>query len=289
MNDLDIIRLLYKTGIKYIKLLKKFNNYLEKKGVLKTFNDIYYDKKKIIKSPDENLMKVIEKRGNKLFIPLNLIFLEVILLLKKNPQLKIVGRVNINNYQKLLKNKNKNLKLILIEFIKIKKRINYFVSYRYLNEDIFLLNTTIKNQYYNRHRNHLSNDKCYYSNCANDEEKKLLIKTFIQQKNEIIRNKNKKLKLIAYANFIKSQLFRDYYECIYKNCIKTFIPVMKSQLIYNFSIFCIKNNCDLKSFEKIKNNFKSLSTDIKLNKITSFEIFLKIVIAYIKFSFDLLK
>jgi len=265
---------IYKIFKKYNNYYDKFKNYLIKNNLLLSFYNYEKDKEK-----DKELIKIIGKKFKSIFLPMNQLLYKIVFLYKSlSNYFKVFKNFNLNNYKKLLK--GNDIEGILKEYLIIKNKFKYNLSYRYLNENIFINIKGNKYKYYNKIYKERKYDKCFNVNCRNIEEYKELT----ENKLKFYMEKEKKKRNIILKNIFISSKFNDYYSCIYNNCNKEFLLYLKSYIIYIFTIFCLKNDCI--KYDKYKNKYKNkyllLINSLKKKKYTLKE-FIIIIKNYWKF------
>jgi hypothetical protein len=81
----------------------------------------------------------------------------------------------------------------------------------------------------------------------------------------------------AMKAFVKTPLFRDYFECLYNECNKEVIAFYRSHLTHLFVLQTIK---DSKKGKKYQNEYNKIRRSLSYKKIKTFEDFLKIVRKY---------
>jgi len=258
--------------LKYYKQKNKFESQLAKKDMYRIF--ISYEKN----SEDDNkkLFAFLNKR-KKTFIRINQMLLKLLLSMKNSLNLKTFKKFNVTPYKKAIK--NKDIKQILIENFNINKRLRYFLSYFYQNSYIFTNIKKIKNQYYYKVARYDKHSKCINNNCKT-EDREELNKEFAKQ---FYFNTDS---IKAIKAFVKTKIFRDYYECLYNKCIKEVLLYYRSYLTHLYVINSIKSN---KMAKKYHNDYSKIRKSLSYAKIKSFDDFLKVVTKYSIFIKAMLK
>lgn len=274
MNIERAINKTHNLFVKYYKLSTKFDSQLIKNNLYTIYINIKYDnknKRKPVVIPEtEDNMKLLSfiNRRKKTFVRLHQYLLKVLMSMKKGLELKTFKRLNVNLYKKAIA--NKNVRQILIEYVNIYRRINYFISVRYQQDYIYTNVKKIRGQYYHKIHRHIDKSNCVDNNCIGDDRQELNNKFVTELYTKVKTKKDIKA-------FIKSQLFRDYYECLYSKCNKEVILYYRSHLTYIFTLISIK---DKNKYKRHLNDYNKLRKALSPMKIKTFEDFLKIIRKY---------
>jgi len=258
------------TYLKYYKLNDRFEDKMKKNGVYYIYIDNKNNKKPVIITDTDDLNKlfVFLQQNKKSFIKIHKYLLKILTTMKHNLEIKTFKKLNITAYKKAIA--NKNIRQILIEYISIYRIIKYYLYPSYQNNYIYTNIKRVKGQYY--YQNALSNKKrsCIDKNCKSDEREEINRKFAIEFHMNI-----KTIK--AMKAFVKTQLFRDYFECIYNECNKEIIAYFRSHLTHHYILESIK---DGKKGKKLQYEYNKIRKSLSLRKIKTFDEFLKIVRKY---------
>jgi len=235
---LNRIKTIYNTFKKYSFYKNKLEKYLSS-------NQIYLIMKR--NDNDDNYSKLIlaiKKRSKSLFLPMiNKFYIMMCLLKESSDIFKFFKTVNLDNLKKLLKetdnqtyNNHHYYHQLLNEYFIISYKYRKHISHRFLNEDIFIFHVKgLKYKYYNKSNAEFKSRTCIDNNCRNKEATKYKLDFYmendIKKRNEILNN------------FFISTPFKNYYSCIYNNCYKEFLLSLKTGVIYQYTIYCLKMDC----------------------------------------------
>jgi hypothetical protein len=260
--------------MKYYKLNERFKNQLTKNSLYITYISIIYkdykrNKPVIIDNTEENnkLLAFLNRR-KKSFFRIQQCLLKVLISMKTGLELKTFKKLNINPFKKAIA--NKNIKQTLIEYINFYRRIKYFLYLSYQTTFIYTNIKKVRGQYY--YQNARSNKKreCINDKCKNDNREEI--------NREFTKEFYMNIKTIkGMKAFVKTPLFRDYFECLYNECNKEVIAFYRSRLTHLFVLQTIK---DSKKGNKYQNEYNKIRKSLSYKKIKTFEEFLKIVRKY---------
>ena len=267
---LNKIQNIYNTFRKYSFYKNKLEKYLSS-------NKIYLIMKRNDNDNDNysKLILAIKKRSKSLFLPMINQFYIMMCLLKASSNIfKFFKSVNLDNLKKLLKEThNYNHEELLNEYFSISYKYRKHISYRFLNEDIFIFHVkSLKYKYYNKSNSEAKNRNCFDTNCryikeATKYKLDFYMENDIKKRNEILNN------------FFISSGFKDYYSCIYNNCYKEFLLSLKTSVIYQYTIYCLKIDCKNKYQNKYQNKYNSLMSSFKSSNYT-FDEFADLIKSY---------
>jgi len=259
------------------------------------YDNLYYDnidrnrKIKAVVIPDDTntrkLLSFMNKKQSlkKSFIALNLSLIKLLTNMKLL-DLKTIKKLNLNPLKSAVK--KADILAILKEFIDIHKKISYFISNMYLANQLFTNIPSVKSRKYKMIKDFDKRINCNNNKCSYNNKLKEINKNFAIEKFRIFHlNGMKGFKELEL--FSKSQLFEDYHRCIYSKCNKETITYFIANIIYKFTLFCIKNDC--KFFSDYKEEFSKLKSSMRMIKIKggSFEDFLIIISNYYKFLYKI--
>lgn len=276
--ELNKIQNIYNTFRKYYSYKTKLEKYLSS-------NQIYLIMKR--NDNDDNYNKLIlsiKKRSKSLFLPMINQFYKLMCLLKASSNtFKFFKTVNLDNLKKILK-ENNNYDYhdqLLNEYFTISYKYRKHISHRFLNEDIFIFNVKgLKYKYYNKTNAEFKNRNCFDNNCRNKENFEKIIREAAKYKLDFYMENDIKKRNIILNNFFISPVFKDYYLCIYNNCYNDFLLSLKTSVIYQYTIYCLKMDC--KNKIKYENKYDSLISLFKSSNYT-FDEFADLIKSYWKF------
>jgi hypothetical protein len=260
--------------MKYYKLNERFKIQLTKNNLYVTYISIVYkDYKKgkaiVIDDTEENnkLLAFLNRR-KKSFFRIQQCLLKVLMSMKTGLELKTFKKLNINPFKKAIA--TKDIKQTLIEYNSFYRKIKYFLYLSYQTTFIYTNIKKVRGQYY--YQNAQGNKK---RGCIND-------KCRSQDREEMNREFTKEfymnIKTIkAMKAFVKTPLFRDYFECLYNECNKEVIAFYRSHLTHLYVLQTIK---DSKNGKKYQNEYNKIRKSLSYKKIKTFEDFLKVVRKY---------
>lgn len=292
MFELEL-RDIYNTFIPYTKKNDEFKKELKKVDADATYDKFFYyyvnnkNKRKIVKFAENDMNEQFFKTLNtnplkKLFISLNVSLILLIMKMKKI-NLKLIKRIDTLKLEQAIE--KDNIKEIFREFLNIHKKVNYFISSRYLNSQLFTNEKIIHTRQYYKSKKYDNQMNCFREKCAVTDAQQELNTLFGREKFKLLEIKGNVSKQLK--TFIKSQLFKDYYLCVYSNCSKQTIDFFRADITYKFAVFCIKNDCKL--FKNYEKKFQKLVSSLHISKIKkeTFAKFLAVIRNYWKFFFKL--
>lgn len=274
MNLIKGVNRIHNLYMKYYKLNERFKNQLTKNSLYITYIRIIYkdykkDKQVVIDDTEENnkLLAFLTRR-KKSFFRIQQCLLKVLLSMKKSLELKTFKKLNLNPFKKAIA--MKNIKQTLIEYNNFYKRIKYFLYLSYQTTLIYTNIKKVRGQYY--YQNARGNKKmgCINDRCKNDDREDL--------NREFTKEFYINIKTIkAMKAFVKTQLFRDYFECLYNECNKEVLGFYRSRLTHLYVLTSIK---DSKIGRKHQDEYNKIRKSLSYIKIKTFEDFLKVVGKY---------
>lgn len=274
--NLSLIKAINKihfTYLKYYKLNDTFQDKMRKKGVYDIYTSIIYKdnkRKPVILTDTDDLNKLLLflRRKEKSFIKIHQYLLKILTTMKTGLELKTFKKLNITAYKKAIA--NKNIKQILIEYISIYRIIKYFLNPSYQNNYIYNNIKKVKGQYYYQIARSNKKRSCIDKNCKSDEREEI--------NRKFAREFYMNIKTIkAMKAFVKTQLFRDYFECIYNECNMEILAYFRSHLTHHYILESIK---DGKKGKKLYNEYNKIRKSLSLRKIKSFDEFLQVARKY---------
>lgn len=274
MNLIKGVNRTHDLYMKYYKLKEKFEIQMDKNKYYNTYLSIISknsNKRKpvvIDDTEDNNKLLAFLNRRKKSFLRVHQFLLKVLMSMKTGLELKTFKKLNVNPYKKAIA--TKNVKQILIEYINFYRRIKYFLYLFYQRTFIYTNIKKVRGQYY--YQNAQSNKKrgCIDNKCRSQDREEL--------NREFTKEYYMNIKTIKeMKDFIKTPLFRNYFECLYNECNKEVIAFYRSHLTHLFVIQTIK---DSKKGKKYQNEYNKLRRSLSYKKIKTFEDFLKVVRKY---------